>query len=440
MAVKAFDIKDSDKVSKLLGTTTRSAKDAIKADQRTPPKAPLNPNSKIGATGATRFGSAYGADPYKAKPHMDADLTQPGIGEATVSQYLPNFFGPTNSQAVFDAGGFKAPTASEGFYAQNQGAYQTPGAAENWWAQNQGQFVAPGAAENFFAEHKGDLASMPDPTNRAEEAYQAGKARRPDIATDPGLEPYYDEAEARGTRALNKRAAALGNYGSSVALGEVGNLVSGLEAEMANRKADYDLRRIAEQRAWEQMTGEQASSADRSSLGISQTELSQLLGFGNLAQNAQQGSLSRLLGAAGASQGAQGAQTSRLAAGAGAAGQATQGSLGRQNLELNAANSADSQGRANTAAGIDAALAGQGAREGRIGGAKSSLLETIQAMMGVTNPSMDKTIEQDSSFQDAADRLGLAKATELMKQAQASAGGNQQLAMQIFTALVAAAA
>lgn len=465
MATKAYDITNSPQISKFLGAATKKTAGAekAKAPPPTPPgwtdaqwKAEITSNPERAKQVAEQWGGIQAqlpsADPlYKpaAKPYsspvphdnrtpMDVDMRSPGLGEQTVSQHIDGLFGPTNSQGFVDKGSFNTPTASEGFYQQNQGAYQTPGAAENWWAQNQGQFAAPGAAEDFYAAHKGDLEKMPDPTNRAEEAYQAGKAHRPDIANDPGLEPYYNEAEARGTRQLNKRAASMGSYGSSVALGEVGNLVSGLEAEKANREADYNLKRIAEDRAWEQLGGEMASSADRSSLGISQNELSQLLGVGGLAQNAQQGSLSRLLGAAGASQGAQGAQTSRLNAGSSAAGQASNSELARQGLELNAANSADSQNRANTTAGMDAAFKSQDARENRVTGGLSSLSSTINAILGVTKGGQAEGISSDEAYRTALQAYDSKKVADA--QAKADAGAQRDTAMwiQIFTTALAA--
>lgn len=438
MPTKAFDIKDSSKVSELLksskGETLNPSKTKWSA------KKP-GPGAAMGLVQSIPDPGAGVTPKFKATPApkpMDDDMSQPGTGEQIYAQYGSSLFGPTNSQGVFDAGAFNSPTASEGFYQQNAGQFATPGAAENWFAQNQGEFKKPGAAEDFYAEHKGDLENMPDPTNRAEEAYQASKARRPEIDADPGLEPYYDEAIARGSRSLNKRAAAMGNYGSSVALGEVGNLVSGLEAEMANRKADYNLRRIAEQRAWEQLGGEMASSADRSSLGISQNELSQLLGMGGLAQNAQQGGLSRLLGASGAASAAQGAQTSRLSAGTSAAGAASNADLARQGLALNAANSADSQNRANTATGMDAAFKSQAAREGRITGGFSNLFDTVAAILSVTDQGQEKGISSDEAYRDALQAYDQQKVDAARAKADAEAQRDTAMWIQIFTTALAA--
>lgn len=458
MPTKAYDINASPQISKLIGTATNQpgySKELNKAKRESTPfpsPPPLGWN-------ADEWAKVQKEDPERAKyvndtwnsmasaetngvwrklPNaMDADLSRPGIGEQTVSQHLGDFFAPTNAQGFYDQGSFNAPTASEGFYQQNAGQFAKPGQAEQWFAQNQGKFNTPGAAEDFYRAHQGDLANMPDPTNRAEEAYQSSKSRRPDIDADPGLEPYYNEAEARGTRQLNKRAAAMGNYGSSVALGEVGNLVSGLEAEMANRKADYNLRRIAEQRAWEQLGGEMASSADRSSLGISQNELSQLLGMGNLAQAAQQGSLSRLLGAAGASQGAQNAQTSRLSAGSNAAAQSSSSQLGRQSLAANAASAADSQNRGNLTAGTTAAAVGQNLREGRVGGAFDRSLGLANILSSAIGQSGAAAQAADQEIIAASQTYGVAAAQNAANAADQKAARGTQVWMMAFQAGVA---
>ena len=442
---KIYDIANSGKISQLLGASSGAPATTLgkrpKGKKDVPPSSAwsLPPSLEEGGPGLAKGTAGAWSAPSAAlarhAPRMDMDLSQPGLGEQTVSQLLPGLMGPTNAQGVFDQGSFNTPTASEDYYQQTAAQYQTPGAAENWWAQNQGQFQAPGAAEEFYEQHKGRLDSMPDPTNRAEEEYQGNKARRPDIATDPGLDPYYDEAIRRGTQTLNKRSAALGAYGSSVALGEVGNLIGGLEGEKANREADYNLRRIAEQRAWEELGGRMASAADSSSLGISQNELSQLLGFSGMAQNAQQGKLSRLLGAAGASQGAQGAQTSRLSAGTSAAGQATQGRLTRDGQAISAATSADSQNRGNAVAAGDLAMGSQGAREGRIQGAFDNQAKAAKALLDVTEAAQNQSIERDITFEQATQELGLAKAQELWSQAMQQANNDTAMAMTIFSTL-----
>ena len=448
---KIYDIANSGKISQLLGASSGAPSTTLAKDKKTKPKKKEEPVWSLppswderGTSLPKQAAGGWGKPSavFTAPRSFDMDLTQPGIGEQTVSQLLPGLLGPTNAQGFVDQGSFNTPTASEGYYAQNAGHYQTPGAAETWWAQNQGQFNTPGAAEEFYEQHKGRLDSMPDPTNRAEEEYQAQKSRRPDIASDPGLDPYYDEAVARGTRSLNKRSAALGAYGSSVALGEVGNLISGLEAEKANREADYNLRRIAEQRQWEELGGRMASAADSSSLGISQNELSQLLGFSGMAQNAQQSELSRLLGAAGASQGAQGAQTSRLNAGASAAGQATQGDLGRQNLALSAALGADSQNRGNAVAAGDLAMGSQGAREGRIGGAFDRQSQTLRDALEIITQSQNQGVNMATEFQAAEQALTLAERQDLRAQAAqyAQMMGQPNMTDQLYQGLVIAIA
>jgi hypothetical protein len=167
--------------------------------------------------------------------------------------------------------------------------------------------------------------------NRAAQAYDDLRGSRPDFQNDPGLSQDYDLAEKRATNKLNQEFAARGAYGSSVSQGQIAAAVSGLEAEKANREADYRLRNFAEQRAWGTAAGELGRGGDVTDLGQDQMGLSTMLGgsqVANAADNSEQGRAG-LRGQLALGETA--ADTQRLAAAAGVAIPTEQLSLNEQN-------------------------------------------------------------------------------------------------------------
>jgi hypothetical protein len=402
--------------------------------------------------------------PMGIDPRLDS--INPGIAEQQIPGYVSQLTQPTNAQAFYDQGSFNTPTAAENFnnqygpqmaqpgassdwFSSNQGSYSTPGAAENWFAQNGQQFNTPGAAEDYWASVKGQAGTPPEVTNRAEEAYQHIKGNMPTIASDPGLTPYYNDAVNRTTRELNSQLAARGAYGSSVGVGKVGDAVRGLLAEKANREAQYNLARLAEQRNWESTMGQEAASADTSSGRQAQSKLGWILGFGDLANNAGQARLSRLLGGSGASQGAQSAQTARLNSGATAANMAdtnalshlqaagtaaanaTNGEMQRQGLGMQAANVADSSNRAGLLGAIDATIAAQTARQGRIQDQRNYLTSTAGNFSKLTGDLLTGVTTTDQALQQAAMQYGTAAVAEAERYADQVSQRGTQAWMQI---------
>lgn len=395
----------------------------------------------FGATAPSAFPPVTGAanptaPAAPARPPGDYDLSQPGMGEDTVSQHIGDMFKPTNSQGAYAQGTFNTPTASENFYNQNGAAMAAPGAASSYYNQHSGDYNTPGAAETFFNQHQGDQS--PDVTNRAEEAYQGLKGKMPDIAADPGLEPYYKDAEARGLRSLSTQMAALGSYGSSVALGQGSNLVSGLEGEMASRKAQYNLDRLAEQRQWEGLLGNEAGMADSSSSNQQKAKLSWLLGLGGLAQGAQSGQLGRLTAGAGAASNADTAALAHLTAASGAANSASNADLQRQGLGIEAAGQADSQNRGSFEAGTSAALQGQGARNTRITGAFNNQMGLAQAIAGIAGQSQQGAISSDEAFQNATQSYKLQDVQNAVAIANANAQRDTAMWLSIFQGILGA--
>lgn len=187
--------------------------------------------------------------------------------------------------------------------------FGAPGAGENFFQQNQGAFTAPTQSGQFFNQAVQQYPNAPQTTNFSGQEY--GNFQRPDIAADPGLDPYYQRAASRLSEGLNREFASRGMMGSSSALDALGEGLGGLSAEQANREAAYNLQRLGEQRAWEQLGGQLAGQADAGSRAGSQNELAWLTGMGNLAGQADQTKLAGLMGGMNASLGAQDAMRGR---------------------------------------------------------------------------------------------------------------------------------
>lgn len=98
---------------------------------------------------------------------------------------------------------------------------------------------APGAAEKFFSDNLNRYQAGPQgQTNYAADAYNSflqGSA--------PNLDPYYNNAKRRAAEELNQQFAARGAYGSSVALDRLGEAMTDLNAQQADREADYAMKR-----------------------------------------------------------------------------------------------------------------------------------------------------------------------------------------------------
>ena len=81
--------------------------------------------------------------------------------------------------------------------------------------------------------------------------------------TPASLDPYYARARARTSADMNNQLAARGQFGSTAGMGMLGNALSNLSAEQANREADYALRQMGQMGS---LAG-QAQSAQQGRLG-----------------------------------------------------------------------------------------------------------------------------------------------------------------------------
>lgn len=426
---KTYDIADSDLISKLRTSTygpsiaSKEAK-AIKKITKPTLGEMVIPAPKQWAPGYEVPG--------------DFSLNKQGYEETLGRKLVPGLLGKTNTQSLFDQGAFNKSTPSQDWFDQNQDAYMTPGAMENWDATHSAEFDKPRQQEDYWNDVKGERANMPQVSNRAEEAYQHTKGNMPDISTDAGLDPYYKNAREVGMRNLNSQLAARGAYGSSVGLGQIGNMLQGLGAEQANRESQYHLDRLAEQRGWEGLQGQLAQGADSSSGRIHDAKLSDLLGFGTLANNAGNARLASLLGGMGSANAAQGAETGRLAGGSSAAGSATEGMLGQEQIALQTGTQADSQNRGNAVAASNIAGGVQGAREGRIGQAWGRETEAFRIVSDIVRRAHEGILTADEAMNTAEQMLGLQGAQEAARYADSVAARGSQAWTQAVTLFVAA--
>jgi hypothetical protein len=195
----------------------------------------------FGNTPAQRPAQQPAQQPAQPAPYTSGTGITSGVAQPQLSSL--NQSGPGQGESAYDA---------------NKGAYQSPSFGE---VNNQG-----------LVSYYSDPGNRPQTTNNSQDWYSQYTQAMPNIATDPGLDPYYNNAEKRSTEGINQAVAARGAYGSSAANDQISRGITDLEAEKANREADYNLRRIAEQRAWQGLGGQLAGQADQTSMGQSQDE------------------------------------------------------------------------------------------------------------------------------------------------------------------------
>lgn len=238
----------------------------------------------------------------------------------------------------------------------------TPGALEVGWNEHGDELFAPGATEAFNQQHGADYfgptasgtlwnqqQARGPMTNYAEREYLGFD--RPDIATEPGYGTYYDRAEQKAVNALTNQLSALGQYGSSAGLGQIGTSITDLRADQARTEAQYNLDRLAEQRGWDTLGGALARNADLSGQGNVDT-------LGRLASSADEARLKGLEGAQGAAEGADRMELGRLLGGFGVAGNV------------------------------------QGAEEGRVFGGFDRFSDLAAALARIVGGSYDKTLNE----------------------------------------------
>ncbi len=218
----------------------------------------------------------------------------------SMGQYdqFTGYSGPQNTQGQYNqsAGQLAGGTQGERGLGQlagqygNIGQYQGGNQASSQYQQNASS--GPLAAQSFYDQVGGSYGSMgqySDP-NLAAGQYAQTQQAFGDLPI-ANFDPFYDRAIQLGTQDYNRQAAGRGVYGSSEALSGVGNIVTDLNAQRANRSFDAEMQRAQEQRARQELLGNQARMGDLSSLAAFGANLSGLETYGNLANNAGQQTL-----------------------------------------------------------------------------------------------------------------------------------------------------
>lgn len=183
-----------------------------------------------------------------------------GLGQIA-GQYgnIGQYNGANNAQGQYQQNAASGPLGAQSFYDQVGGSYGS-----------MGQYSDPNLAAGQYAQTQQSFGAMP---------------------TADSADPFYDRAIQLGTQKYNSQAAGRGVYGSSDALSGVGNIITDLNAQRAQNQFGNEMSIAQENRARQQLLGEQARMGDLSSLAGFGANLSGLETFGNLANNAGQQTL-----------------------------------------------------------------------------------------------------------------------------------------------------
>lgn len=293
-----------------------------------------------------RAGAGSGTSLQPPPPPLQApgnNFTNPGLTEqaltSTQNRLLEDPFSSAFQNGVKQAG---TPSQGENYMNQNLGTLDGPGEGDQYWNQVQGQFNQPFAGEQFARQatqnmaptgpagaffnqaqqQYGDFTGFQGPQNAQGQFQQnaqsgplagqqffnqvQGQAGTTGRYSDPNLaagqyaqtqqafgdlpvaefDPFYDRARQLGVQSYNRDAAGRGVYGSSEALSGVGNVITDIEAQRANRSFDAEMQRSQEQRMRQGLLGEQARAGDLSSIAGFGANLAGLETFGNLANMA----------------------------------------------------------------------------------------------------------------------------------------------------------
>lgn len=203
------------------------------------------------------------------------------------------YSGPQNTQGQYNQSAQSLAGGTQGEQGLGQlagqynaiGQYQGGNQANSQYQQNAAS--GPMAAQQFYDQVAGSYGSMGqynDP-NLAAGQYAQTQQAFGDLPI-ANFDPFYDRARQLGVQDYNRQAAGRGVYGSSEALSGVGNVITDIEAQRANRSFDAEMQRAQEQRARQELLGNQARMGDLSSLAAFGANLSGLETYGGLANAA----------------------------------------------------------------------------------------------------------------------------------------------------------
>lgn len=376
-----------------------------------------------GTSATTSNFRAPSSDPFAQSPLQSPgnNLTNPGYGEQAL-EYTQNRLlnDPAAGQLQNQYQQTQTGQPGEQYINQNLGTLDGPGQGDQYWNQVNGQFMDPFAGEQFAREatqnfaaqgpasafynqsmgQYGDFTGYSGPQNSqgqygasssalangtqgegglgqlAGQYGSIGQYSGPNLAAGQyaqtqgafgampiaNFDPFYDRARQLGVQDYNRQAAGRGVYGSSEALSGVGNVITDIEAQRANRSFDAEMQRAQEQRARQELLGNQARMGDLSSLAAFDSNLKGVSTFGDINNQMGQLEISRhqTLGqlannADSQALGAQNANISGLNAFANISSNADSAEARRYESTTNAMNQADRTGLDRLKAGADIA-------------------------------------------------------------------------------------
>jgi len=267
--------------------------------------------------------------------------------------------------------GYQQEGLGEQFASENAAALQQAGQGEQWWNKYGGQFNQASASEG--------------------------------LQQDPGLGAYYDRAKTRTAGDINNQLAARGGFGSSAGMSQISDAMVGLEAERANKEADY--------RAG--IAG-QADEARMTRLGLGSTMSGQ-------AQDRMQG---------------------RVNQGMNMQSQAQNQMLDRLMAGQNAASSVDNQNLNQLIAGGNAAMGSQQIRTGRVQQGLDNRIQTGDIASQIIGGGLNNIADGDQKMFTAMENLGMGKAAQNMNWSAwdaAIASGDQDAVFALLSEAGAAA-
>lgn len=383
------------------------------------------------------------------------NLTNPGYDEQaylyTQNRYLED---PAAGMLKDQYGNLQQPSQGEQYLNQNLGTLDGPGQGDQYWNQVQGQYMNPMAGEQFARQatqnfgaqgpasafynqsmgQYGDFTGYSGPQNAQGQYGQSAQSLAGGTQGEQGLgqlagqygsmgqygdpnlaagqyaqtqgafgampianfDPFYDRARQLGVQSYNQDAAGRGVYGSSEALSGVGNVITDIEAQRANRSFDAEMQRAQEQRARQELLGNQARMGDLSSLAAFGANLSGVETFANV--NNMQGNLelgrNELLGnmansADSQALGAQNANIAGLNAFGNIASSADSAETNRYNATTSAMNNADRTALDRMNSGADIAFRGDDSARADYTASTNAANQAAQLGMDRTRTSAD---------------------------------------------------
>lgn len=403
------------------------------------------------------------------------NLVNPGYDEQallyTQNQLLNDPYAQQTQQLAQQAGN---PSAGESYLNQNLGSLAGPGQGQQYWQQVQGQFMDPfageqyarqatqnfqaqGPASAFYNQAMGQYDNFTGYTGPQNTQGQYGQAQQQlsngtygqqglqQLAgqygnigqyTDPNLaagqyaqtqqafgdmpianfDPFFDRARQLGVQSYNQGAAGRGVYGSSEALSGVGNVITDIEAQRALKGFDAEMQRAQEQRARQQLLGEQARMGDLSSLAAFGANLSGVETFGNLnsqmgqLQNESQSILGQMANNADSQAlGAQNANISGLNAFGNLSSSADTAETNRYTASTNAMNNADRTALDRISTGADIAFRGDdsarqdyNAEMGAAANAAGATNARQNTAASIMNQGSQRDLDRLNAFNDTA--------------------------------------